>query len=67
MLEESRAAYVDVIERLIARGAQGMILGCTEIEMLIEPDDPRPFLPDHQPPRRGGGGRALDCAWTAED
>ncbi len=36
--EESRAAYVDVVDRLLARGAQGVILGCTEIEMLIEDD-----------------------------
>ena len=37
--EESRAAYVEVIERLVSRGAQGIILGCTEIELLIRPDD----------------------------
>ena len=37
--EESRAAYVEVVERLVSRGAEGIILGCTEIEMLIGPDD----------------------------
>jgi aspartate racemase len=39
VLEESRNAYVEVIDRLVARGAQGVILGCTEIEMLIQDDD----------------------------
>ena len=37
--DESRAAYVEVVERLVSRGAQGIILGCTEIELLIGPDD----------------------------
>ncbi len=37
--EESRAAYVEVVERLVSHGAQGIILGCTEIELLIGPDD----------------------------
>ena len=41
VLEESRKAYVEVIDRLVARGAQGVILGCTEIEMLIQDDDVR--------------------------
>ncbi len=39
--EESRQAYREVIERLSARGAQGIILGCTEIAMLIAPTDSR--------------------------
>lgn len=33
--EESREAYRGVIERLIARGAEGVILGCTEIMLLV--------------------------------
>jgi aspartate racemase len=37
--EESRAAYVDVVRRLVERGAGGVVLGCTEIELLIGPDD----------------------------
>ncbi len=36
---ESRRAYVRVIEDLKARGAQGVILGCTEIPLLIRPED----------------------------
>lgn len=36
---ESKAAFVGVIERLIKKGAQAVILGCTEIELLIKPGD----------------------------
>jgi aspartate racemase len=37
--EESREAYRGVIERLVARGAQGVILGCTEIMLLVSQSD----------------------------
>jgi aspartate racemase len=37
--EESRRAYVAVIQDLKRRGAEGVILGCTEIPMLIRPED----------------------------
>lgn len=44
--DSSRAAYRSVIERLVEAGAQGIILGCTEIEMLIGPSDsPVPVFP----------------------
>ena len=36
---ESRQAYLEVIERLVARGAHGVIAFCTEIELLVGPDD----------------------------
>ncbi|MDQ6937967.1 MAG: aspartate/glutamate racemase family protein [Actinomycetota bacterium] len=36
---ESRAAYRDVIARLVERGAQTVILGCTEIGLLIGDGD----------------------------
>ncbi|MFT3822066.1 MAG: aspartate/glutamate racemase family protein [Rubrivivax sp.] len=39
--EESRRAYVDVIDRLASKGAQAVILGCTEISLLIRPEDAR--------------------------
>jgi aspartate racemase len=35
----SRQAYRHVIARLVARGAQAIILGCTEIMLLIGPED----------------------------
>jgi aspartate racemase len=34
--EESRRVYVSAIEQLKARGAEAVILGCTEITMLID-------------------------------
>ncbi len=37
--EQSRQAYQDVIGRLVDVGAQGVILGCTEIELLISRSD----------------------------
>jgi aspartate racemase len=33
--EESRQAYREVIARLVAQGAQAVILGCTEIGLLV--------------------------------
>lgn len=36
---ESKAAYLDVTARLVEQGAQGIILGCTEIGMLLNQDD----------------------------
>ncbi|MEZ0091859.1 aspartate/glutamate racemase family protein [Streptacidiphilus sp. EB129] len=36
--EESRSAYGEVISRLVASGAEGIVLGCTEIELLIRPE-----------------------------
>lgn len=35
----SKKAYLDVVEELTGRGAQGVIAGCTEIELLIEQAD----------------------------
>ncbi len=37
--EASRDAYREIIARLVARGAQGVILGCTEIMLLVRPED----------------------------
>lgn len=36
---QSRAAYRAVIARLVEAGAQAIILGCTEIMLLVGPDD----------------------------
>ena len=37
--EQSRRAYREVIGRLVAAGAEGIILGCTEIELLVDQSD----------------------------
>jgi aspartate racemase len=36
---ESKRAYLDVVASLAERGAQGVILGCTEIGLLIQGAD----------------------------
>ncbi|WP_097983682.1 aspartate/glutamate racemase family protein [Streptomyces sp. f150] len=42
----SREAYREIIRGLVADGAEGVILGCTEIELLIGPEDsPVPVFP----------------------
>ena len=44
--EESRQVYRDVIGRLADAGAEGFVLGCTEIELLIDAaDSPVPVFP----------------------
>jgi aspartate racemase len=43
--DASRRAYVEIIEELVKRGAEGVILGCTEIPLLIkEKDGPVPVF-----------------------
>lgn len=37
--DDSRAAYRAIIDDLVAQGAQGIILGCTEIGLLVKPQD----------------------------
>lgn len=37
--DTSRAQYRAIIESLVERGAQGVILGCTEIGLLVSPGD----------------------------
>jgi aspartate racemase len=37
--EQSKGKFKDVIHNLVDRGAQGVILGCTEIPLLVSQDD----------------------------
>ncbi|PGZ95237.1 hypothetical protein COE51_21675, partial [Bacillus pseudomycoides] len=39
--QKSRDYYKKVIERLVCNGAEGIILGCTEIGLLVKPEDSR--------------------------
>ncbi|HWD88576.1 MAG TPA: aspartate/glutamate racemase family protein [Mucilaginibacter sp.] len=36
---ETKRFYLDVIDELVARGAEGIILGCTEIPLLVSQND----------------------------
>lgn len=46
IVPDSRAAYLRIIHDLAARGAQAVILGCTEIGMLVRQTDTRVPLLD---------------------
>ena len=37
--DSSRATYIDSISRMAANGADCVALACTEIMLLVEPDD----------------------------
>jgi aspartate racemase len=37
--ENTKKGYLDVIEKLVGSGAQGIVLGCTEICLLIKQED----------------------------
>lgn len=39
ILQKTREEYLKIINGLIANGAEGIILGCTEIPMLVSQDD----------------------------
>ena len=46
IVDASRQEYKRIMELLIAQGAQGIILGCTEIELLVKQQDSRvPLFP----------------------
>jgi aspartate racemase len=46
LLPQSRARYLEVVETLIDRGAQAVILGCTEVGLLLSDGDARVPLLD---------------------
>ncbi|MFD8755932.1 aspartate/glutamate racemase family protein [Kitasatospora sp. NPDC059577] len=59
--EESRAAYREVIGELVAAGAQGIVLGCTEIELLVrQADSPVPVFPTARLHAQAAVAAALD-------
>jgi aspartate racemase len=37
--DDSRSSYQQIIQQLVDQGAQGIILGCTEIGLLVKPQD----------------------------
>jgi aspartate racemase len=48
-LDTSRTEYKRIMQSLIADGAEGIILGCTEIELLVKQEDSRvPLFPTTQ-------------------
>lgn len=66
ILEESRAAYVRVIEKLADQGAQAVVLACTEIGLLVSPEDsPLPLIDSAEAHARALAEVALDAAVPA--
>lgn len=58
---ESKSAYLGAIERLLGRGAQGVIAGCTEIELLVTPGDlDAPYFPTARLHAEAAAAWALD-------
>ena len=39
LLPETKVRYLSIIQNLVEKGAEGVILGCTEIPLLIKPED----------------------------
>ena len=61
--DRSRRTYRDIIAELVEAGAQGVILGCTEIELLVANDDSEvPLFPT----TRIHVAAAIDWAMTNE-
>ncbi|MCF6472776.1 aspartate/glutamate racemase family protein [Nonomuraea sp. MG754425] len=64
--EESREVYRRIIRNLVAEGAQGIILGCTEIELLVgQEDSPVPVFPTTRLHCEAAVDHALDDALVA--
>ena len=62
--EPSRAYFNEVIGRLKVRGCDAVVLGCTEIPLLVKPDDcPLPTLDSTRLLARA----ALNCALSADE
>jgi aspartate racemase len=46
---DSKKAFLDIVSKLASQGAQGVIAGCTEIELLVPADDVKiPYFPTAQ-------------------
>ncbi len=61
--DASRAEYVRIIERLAAAGAQAVVLACTEIGLLVGPEDsPIPVIDSAHAHARAAAAFALEPA-----
>ena len=61
ILEPSRADYRRILGDLAARGAEGVILGCTEISLLVRPEDaPVPLFDTTEIHARAAALQALE-------
>jgi aspartate racemase len=64
--DASRAAFAQIIERLKERGCDAVVLGCTEIPLLIDDSaSPLPTLDSTRLLARAALDRALDPLWRS--
>ncbi|HYG79320.1 MAG TPA: aspartate/glutamate racemase family protein, partial [Pyrinomonadaceae bacterium] len=64
--EESRLYLNDVMDKLKARGCDAAVLGCTEIPLIVRPDDaPLPTLDSTRLLARAALQKALGASATA--
>ena len=58
--DESRAYLIDCMEEMVGRGAQGVILGCTELPLIIKQEHTSiPVIPT----TTSLAQKAMDYAW----
>jgi amino-acid racemase len=44
--QESKEQYIQIMEKLVRAGVEGIVLGCTEIELLVHDEDSQvPLFP----------------------
>lgn len=61
--DASRGTYVDVIRRLADQGAEAVVLACTEIGLLVSPEDsPLPIIDSAEVHARALGRAALGAS-----
>ncbi|WP_319778386.1 amino acid racemase [Maridesulfovibrio sp.] len=39
LIDKTREEYIEIIEKIAANGAEAIVLGCTEIGLLVKPED----------------------------
>lgn len=39
LMDQTRVGYIKIIEQLVEQGAEAIVLGCTEIGLLVRPED----------------------------
>ncbi len=61
ILDPTKKVFIEIIDKLAGLGADGVILGCTEIPLLIKPEDcPLPLFDTMKIHARAAVNFALD-------
>jgi len=63
VLDPTKKSFLEIIDKLAGLGADGVVLGCTEIPMLIKPQDcPLPLFDTTKIHARAAVNFILDIA-----